>query len=327
MSERAHAPSLLQCCSAAVGLVRGLVRPRPADQRFLRSITDAGLPTPRRTVRVTALEQLARPVPTAIVAEGVFTPRHVGNALTTFVVEHPDATFLVDPSVCHDAVERAVAQLPAVLRAVVSPPPGTLATVTALANETHIPAPDFALPTHAHWDHVCGLLDLPGLPVHMHSTEHRWVTTGDIAPVGGVRDALRDRPIVHYDLDGPPVLTFTRSHDLFGDGSVVLVDLPGHTPGSIGVLAHTDRGWVLLAGDAAWHHLQIDTIRQKSAYPGGFADDDRELTFKTLHRLHLARHTVTIVPTHDARAAAPLRTSFAHKEITSLASEATASME
>ncbi|MGW0246431.1 MBL fold metallo-hydrolase [Nocardia goodfellowii] len=306
MPDVVRAPSVFECCSAAMGLVRGMVRPKRPDERFQRALVDAGLPTPRRTVRVTALPQVTRSVPTAMIVEGTFTPRRILNALTTFVIEHPDATFLVDPSVCRDAGKRAIAQLPGVLRPVVTPPAETLPTVTALARVPHLPAPDFALPTHAHWDHVCGLLDLPGLPVHMHSTEHRWITTGEIAPAGGVRDSLLDRPIVQYDLDGPPVLTFTRSHDLFGDGSVVLVDLPGHTPGSVGVLAHTERGWVLLAGDAAWHTEQITRIRQKSSFPGNFVDNDREEAFRTLHRLHLAQHFATVVPTHDHTASRPL---------------------
>ena len=110
---------------------------------------------------------------------------------------------------------------------------------------------------------------------------------------------MKERPIIEYELDGPPVLTFTRSHDLFGDCTIMLVNLAGHTPGSVGVLAHTQGGWVLLAGDAAWHHLQIELIRQKASYPGNFADADRHQTFRTLHRLHLARRSVTIVPTHD----------------------------
>ncbi|MEU0540918.1 MBL fold metallo-hydrolase [Nocardia sp. NPDC005978] len=308
MSDPVHSPGLLECCTAVAGLARGLVRPRPRDERFLRSITDAGLPRPRATVRVTALEQAPRSVPTAAIVEGVRSPRRITNALTTFLVRHPGATFLVDPSVCLDAERRAIAQLAPILRAVVRPPAATLATVTALANQPGLPAPEFALPTHAHWDHVCGLLDLPGLPVHMHRPEYDWVTAGPVAPVGGVRDALLDRPVVHYDLDGPPVLTFTRSHDLFGDGSVVLVDLAGHTPGSIGVLAHTARGWVLLAGDAAWHTLQISEIRQKSSFPGNLVDHDRDLAFRTLHRLHLARHVTTVVPTHDHAAALTLTT-------------------
>ncbi len=276
-----------------------MVRPRKPDETFLRSITDAGLPVARRTVEITALEQVPRPVPTAMVVEGRFDPKRIRNALTSFVVRHPEATFLVDPSFCLDAERRAIAELPAILRVAVRPPTGTIATVTALHSEKQLPAPDFALPTHAHWDHVCGLLDFPGLPVRLHSDEHRWITGGAVAPVGGVRDSLRDRPLEQFELDGPPVLTFTRSHDLFGDGSVVLVDLAGHTPGSIGILCHTSSGWVLLAGDAAWHHLQIEDIRQKASYPGLFADVQRDATFRTLHRLHLARRTVTIVPTHD----------------------------
>jgi hypothetical protein len=32
-------------------------------------------------------------------------------------------------------------------------------------------------------------------------------------------------------------------------------------------------------------------------------DEDREETFKTLQRMHLARHTVAIIPTHDHQAA------------------------
>ncbi|BCJ33250.1 MBL fold metallo-hydrolase [Actinocatenispora thailandica] len=302
MPDPVRAPSLLDCCSAAAGLVAGMVRPRRRDERLLASITDAGLPAPRRTVRVTALPQVVRQVPTMAIVEGTFTPRRVGNALTSFVVEHPEATFLVDPSVCRDAAHRAIAQLPGVLRVAVRAPAGTVATVDALRRVPQLPSPEFALPTHAHWDHVCGLLDLPGLPVHLHRTERDWAMTGPVAPVGGVRDALRDRTVVDYELDGPPVATFSRSHDLFGDGSVVLVDLTGHTPGSVGVLAHTERGWLLLAGDAAWHQLQIETVRQKASYPGNFADADRDATFRTLHRLHLARHQLTIVPTHDPAA-------------------------
>jgi glyoxylase-like metal-dependent hydrolase (beta-lactamase superfamily II) len=306
VSDPVRCPTVLQCCTAAAGLVRGLVWPRRLDQRFIRSIVDAGLPDPRCTVTVTALPQAPRPVPTAMIVEGTFRPARVENSLTSFIVKHPQATFIVDPAVCIDAGRRAIAQLPAVLRAAVRPPADTIPTITALNRLPEAPQLDFALPTHAHWDHVSGLLDLPDLPVHLHRVERDWISSGPVAPVGGVRDSLRDRPVTEYDLDGPPVLTFTRSRDLFSDNSVILVDLAGHTPGSVGVLAHTRRGWILIAGDAAWHELQIEKVRQKSSYPGGLADEDRDETFRTLQRLRLARHAVTIIPTHDHRAALKL---------------------
>jgi glyoxylase-like metal-dependent hydrolase (beta-lactamase superfamily II) len=302
VSDPVRSPGVLQCCTAAAGLVRGMVWPRRLDQRFIRSIVDAGLPDPRGTVTVTALPQVPRRVPTAAIVEGTFKPARIDNSLTSFIVKHPKASFIVDPAVCMQAEQRAIAQLPAVLRAAVRPPADTIPTVTALTRLPEVPQLDFALPTHAHWDHVSGLLDMPGLPVHLHRAEHDWISSGPVAPVGGVRDSLRERPIVEYDLGGPPVLTFTSSHDLFGDNSVILVDLAGHTPGSIGVLTHTARGWILLAGDAAWHELQIEKVRQKSSYPGVLVDEDRDETFKTLQRLHLARHAVTIIPTHDHQA-------------------------
>jgi glyoxylase-like metal-dependent hydrolase (beta-lactamase superfamily II) len=306
VSDPVRSPGVLQCCSAAAGLVRGLVRPRRLDQRFIRSVVDAGLPDARRTVAVTALPQVPRSVPIAAVVEGTFSPARIENSLTSFVVKHPEATFMVDPAVCTHVEQRAIAQLPAVLRVAVRPPAGTIPTIEALAQLRETPRLDFALPTHAHWDHVSGLLDMPNLPVRLHRPEREWVDSGPVAPVGGVRDSLRDRPVVDYELDGPPILTFTRSHDLFGDNSVLLVDLAGHTPGSVGVLTHTRSGWFLIAGDAAWHELQIEKVRQKSGYPGVLVDEDRDETFRTLQRMHLARHTVTIIPTHDNQAALKL---------------------
>jgi len=224
--------------------------------------------------------------------------------MTAFVVLHPEVTFVVDPGICTQVIDRAIAELPLALRVVVKPPSDVLDLCTSL-EQAGISAArlDFALPTHLHWDHVAGLLDLPDLPMRVHSTERSWAMTGDVAPVGGVRRAVQGRPIEEFELDGPPVLTFTRSHDLLGDGSVTLVDLAGHTPGSVGVLLRTTRGPVLLAGDAAWHCLQVEHIRRKASYPGMLADEDPAATFGTLHRLHAIRTAVRVVPTHDHDAA------------------------
>lgn len=281
----------------------GLLRPRRPDRRFLHSVQDAGLPTTTQAVRIRALRQLPQMSPTAMVVEGIRRPGRISIALNTFVIEHPQARILVDPGLCVDVRQRVISQLPAVLRPAVMPPPDAIPTTCALAEFADPTSFDFALPTHLHWDHICGLLDVPDLPVQLHEAEYAWATADSVAPVGGVRDALEQRPVTTFALDGPPVATFTRSHDLFGDGSVVVVDLAGHTPGSIGILARTRKRWVLLAGDAAWHSLQIEQIRQKTSYPGALADEDRTMTFRTLHRLHAARSQMQIIPTHDHSAA------------------------
>jgi glyoxylase-like metal-dependent hydrolase (beta-lactamase superfamily II) len=305
VSAPVHTLSAGECFGAVTESVRGTLRPRHPDARLLDSIVDAGLPSGSATVMVRPLPQVPRLVPEIGVVEGRRTVRRVASSLTAFVVEHPDATFIVDPGLCRDAATRALNELPGPLRLAGAPPKRAIATADALLLEPY--ALDFALPTHAHWDHVSGLLDLPDLPVHLRESERAWMMDGQTAPHGGVRNSLAaPRTTVTYELDGPPVATFTASHDLFGDGSVVLVELAGHTPGSVGVLARTNNGFVLLAGDAAWHYEQVDRLRQKTGFPGRFADDDRDAAFSTLHRLHLARHLMRVVPTHDHDAAQQL---------------------
>jgi glyoxylase-like metal-dependent hydrolase (beta-lactamase superfamily II) len=203
MTDKVQSPSLLACCGAVIGLATGALRPRRTDERFLRALTDNGLPAASVTVTVTALRQTPQSVPTFAIVQGRMHPHRIDNALTSFVVAHPQATFIVDPSVCVDARTRVVAELPAFLRAAVRPPLDVVPTLDALREWGAADRLDFALPTHAHWDHVSGLLDLPDLPVYLHRREQDWAMTGPIAPVGGVRDSLRRRPTVIYELDGP----------------------------------------------------------------------------------------------------------------------------
>jgi glyoxylase-like metal-dependent hydrolase (beta-lactamase superfamily II) len=59
---------------------------------------------------------------------------------------------------------------------------------------------------------------------------------------------------------GQPVEAVTGEKDLFGDASVVLVPLPGHTPGSLGALVSLERdGQFLLASDAVSLRQSLDT--------------------------------------------------------------------
>jgi glyoxylase-like metal-dependent hydrolase (beta-lactamase superfamily II) len=49
-----------------------------------------------------------------------------------------------------------------------------------------------------------------------------------------------------------PYGAFDHGLDLFQDGTLVLLDLAGHTPGSLGLWVNLDSGPLLLAGDASW---------------------------------------------------------------------------
>ena len=295
------------CCAALAATPARLLRPRPADRAFLSTLVDAGLPRARAAVRLTALTQARQTVPTAVVAEGVRRPRRVGLGMTSFLVEHPEARFLVDPAMCAGVHREVLPQLPGPLRVVVAPDKPVLGLLEVLGT-VGIGGDDidFALPTHLHWDHVSGLLELPGsIPVRTGEVERAWALDGPVAPLGVARRPLLDRRYDVYSLDGPPVATFASSHDVFGDGSVVLVDLAGHTPGSVGVLLAVDDGSrVLLAGDAVWHGTQITHLRGTAPFPGRLADADRVATFAGVHRLHALPEEIRVVASHDRAAAA-----------------------
>ncbi len=297
-------PSRLVATASAT--VRSLTRPRRPDRALLDALSRGAagpLPAARRTVRLTTLRQRPRRVPSRILYERLSGAGEI--SLQSFVIEHPEATILVDPAVAEDVHTRVLPELQPLMRAVIRPPATTIPTLEAL-RESGL-RPDLALCTHAHWDHVCGLLDLPDLPVVLHDVETDWAAAGELAPSGGVRRGLAHRPLHGFALTGPPVLTFEASHDLFGDGSIVAVDLAGHTPGSVGLLLATGDGPVLLIGDVAWHRRQVEHVHQRSGMPGCLVDEDREQTWRTLHRLHALPPTVRVVPAHDPGAAGPWR--------------------
>ncbi len=60
--------------------------------------------------------------------------------------------------------------------------------------------------------------------------------------------------------ESAPTDAISGQRDVFGDGRVVLIPLPGHTPGSMGALTAFDRdGHFLLAGDTVSLRETLDT--------------------------------------------------------------------
>ncbi|WP_431953818.1 MBL fold metallo-hydrolase [Nocardia lijiangensis] len=295
-------PTVLRCCAALAATPARLLRPRRPDTELLARLTVAEPPRPSATVRLTVLAQGDMTAPETIVAEGVRSLRELPLIMSAFLIEHPKARFIVDPALCSGVHERVITELPFPVPLLVAPDKPVLGLSDALAARDIAGSDiDFVIPTHLHWDHVSGLLELPAeVPVRLPAAEHAWAMLGAHAPVGVARGPLRGRIFDPFELDGPPVLTFPRSKDLFGDGSVLLLDLAGHTPGSIGVLLAVDDGTrVLLAGDAVWSKLQIDLLREKAPMPGQLFDFDRDAAFAVIHRLHALPDDIEIVAGHD----------------------------
>lgn len=88
-----------------------------------------------------------------------------------------------------------------------------------------------------------------------------------------------------------------RAVDLFGDGSYLVVDLPGHADGHVGALV---EGKVLLAGDGAWGRDLLDAAPRMKALPRAVQHD-----YETYRRTgdvltRLATAGIRIVCSHDS---------------------------
>ena len=99
------------------------------------------------------------------------------------------------------------------------------------------------------------------------------------------------------DWDHPmPMQTVTGQTDVMGDGRIVLVPLPGHTPGMTGALVALDRsGGFLLASDA----LSVRENLDRNIIPRNMVDaEDAGRSFEEIRRLERAGYTV--ICGHDA---------------------------
>jgi glyoxylase-like metal-dependent hydrolase (beta-lactamase superfamily II) len=133
--------------------------------------------------------------------------------------------------------------------------------------------------THLHLDHILGMPDVPhGTPVFSGPGEtrsHGWLNlfTRSITD----RAFEGQNTIAEWQFQPDPAGRFRGVLDVFGDGSLWALHVPGHTPGSTAYLARTPKGPVLMVGDAChtawgWDH---------DVEPGNFSTD-RALSAESL---------------------------------------------
>jgi glyoxylase-like metal-dependent hydrolase (beta-lactamase superfamily II) len=135
--------------------------------------------------------------------------------------------------------------------------------------------------THLHLDHIAGMRDVPArTPIYSGPGETKASKLENMFVQGVVDEALEGKAALREwkysaDSDG----RFAGLVDIFGDGSLWAIWVPGHTPGSTAYLAHTTDGPVLYTGDAShtawgWEH---------GVEPGEFTADREE------NAIHLAK--------------------------------------
>jgi N-acyl homoserine lactone hydrolase len=95
--------------------------------------------------------------------------------------------------------------------------------------------------SHYHFDHVGQAAAFPQAGLIMGA--------GDLAALRSDQPGLPREALAHWLTGGGKVIEARGDLDIFEDGKVVMMNLPGHTPGHYGLLVRLASGPVLLSGD------------------------------------------------------------------------------
>jgi N-acyl homoserine lactone hydrolase len=143
--------------------------------------------------------------------------------------------------------------------------------------------------SHTHGDHVGNVALFPSSTILIQGAEYEWAMTQPVKPAFAAAQ---------------PIEKLTGDRDVFGDGSVMILSTPGHTPGHqslLVVLAKT--GPVLLSGDAVHFRDNWENRRVPSM------NTNREQTLTSMQRIASVLETrkAQLWINHDKAQSAQLR--------------------
>jgi N-acyl homoserine lactone hydrolase len=145
---------------------------------------------------------------------------------------------------------------------------------------------DVVICSHLHPDHCGCNAFFKRASVVVHQKEIEAARQPNAVPMGYLAS----------EWDCGTIDPFSGERDLFGDCKIVLIELPGHTPGSIGALVQLEKsGQFLLAADTVSLRVNLDT----GVHPKNVQDHDAlEKSFAEIRRIEACG--ATVLCGHDA---------------------------
>ncbi len=259
--------------------------------------------TPPVSMRVSAL-------PTGVMHSSAMLAFRGGNPLeqrdfsmTAVLVQHPRGDLLIDTGFGRE-VDDQVKLLPLLMQVTTDYDKATPAAEQLITQGYDLKSLAGVVLTHAHWDHVSGLDSLHKTAIFVPMLEQTFIEEG--GDNSALAKQLTTNQLKSYAFVNKPYLGFAQQFDVWGDGSVVLVPAPGHTPGSVLVFLTLPSGQRLaLLGDLVWQLDGITQLAEKPWIARQLIDEDTDAVRNAIaHVAAIAKKfpQIKLLPAHDAKA-------------------------
>jgi N-acyl homoserine lactone hydrolase len=151
----------------------------------------------------------------------------------------------------------------------------------------------FVVLSHAHFDHMGGVHLFPQAKIIIGAREMAYARWPKPTHAGlYIQKELEA-------LDPKQLYEVSTDFDMFGDGSVVVLQTPGHTPGEMSLLVRLPSQSIILTGDAVHIREQLEFTESMAAGLDVNADD----AVRSIKKIQLlaALNDATVWVAHDPR--------------------------
>jgi N-acyl homoserine lactone hydrolase len=158
--------------------------------------------------------------------------------------------------------------------------------------------------SHLHQDHIGGLRELPNAKILVDAAEWKRLDS-PFAEINGflVRririPGLNWQTVTPEPTNDKTIAPFTRAHDVFGDGSLLLLPTPGHTAGSLSLFVRRrNLPPLLLVGDLTYDARGME----HGEVPGLGSRNHVERSIEAVLELRRNNPGLVILAAHDPKA-------------------------